>query len=443
MKGKKLKKYFIYGTIVLIIFAFIGKRAGWFGKSEVKKVATELVQKRTITEVITANGKIQPEKEVKISADVSGEIVELFVREGQEVKQGDLLLKIKPDTYLSNLDRMEASLNSTKANLSNAKARLAQVEAQFIQSEQAFQRNKKLHEQNAISQSEYENAVSAYEVSKAEVDASKETVSASEFSVLSAEASLKEARENLNKTTIYAPISGTISLLNVEQGERVVGTMQMAGTEILRIANLNRMEVKVEVNENDIIHVSLGDTALIEVDAYLDKEFKGIVTEVANSANTQGVSSDQVTSFDVKIRILSSSYFDLISKDSTNIYPFRPGMSATVDIQTETHKNVLSIPIQSVTTRTDSTKSIKTDKDDNVIEQNKDEQIEVVFAYENGKVTQLPVKTGIQDDEYIEILNGLEENQEIVTAPYSLISKKLKDNMSVEKVEKDKLFTEK
>ncbi|OFY90063.1 MAG: efflux transporter periplasmic adaptor subunit, partial [Bacteroidetes bacterium RIFOXYA2_FULL_33_7] len=386
--------------------------------------------------------KIQPEKEVKISADVSGEIVELYVKEGQEVKQGDLLLKIKPDIYVSNLDRMEASLNSAKSNLSNAKARLSQVEARFIQAEQAYQRSKKLHEQNAISESDYENAVSEFQVAKAEVDAAKETVSASEFAVLSSEASLKEASENLKKTSIYSPIDGTISLLNVEQGERVVGTIQMAGTEILRIANLNRMEAKVEVNENDIIHVSLGDTAIIEVDAYLDKEFKGIVTEVANSANTQGVSTDQVTSFDVKVRILQSSYENLTPKDSVNKYPFRPGMTATVDIQTETHKNVLAIPIQAVTTRTDSTEIVKTDKEDQIVEQNKDEQLEVVFVFDNGKAIQKTVKTGIQDDEFIEIIEGLEEKVEVITAPYSLISKKLKDNMVVEKGDKNNLFTE-
>ncbi|OFX47155.1 MAG: hypothetical protein A2046_01625 [Bacteroidetes bacterium GWA2_30_7] len=441
---KKYKKYIYITAILLIILAFVGKRAGWFGKDTIHKVAVEQVTYRNITELITANGKIQPETEVKISADVSGEIVELNFKEGDEVKKGDLLLKIKPDIYLSALERMEASVNSSKANLANSKARQVQVEAQFIQAEQAFNRSKQLYEKNTIAVSEFETAKSSYDVSKAEVEAAKQTVVAADFTVTSAEASLKEANENLQKTAIYAPIGGTISKLSVELGERVVGTIQMTGTEILRIANLNVMEVMVEVNENDIVHVNIGDTALIEVDAYLNQKFKGTVTEVANSASTNGiVATDQITSFVVKIRILPESYQHLIPKDNQLFYPFRPGMSATVDIQTETHNNVLSVPIQAVTTRIDTLKTSIELVGEKTKNSNDDEIKELVFVYQNDSVYQRQIKTSIQDNNYIEILTGLKDGESVVTAPYSLISKKLKDKMKVLKVEKDKLFDEK
>lgn len=464
MKNKKILRYALITVGALLVFVIIGKSAGWFGKGFIIKIATEKPAKRTIVETITANGKIQPETEVKISADVSGEIVELYIKEGQEVKQGDLLLKIKPDIYVSALDRMEAALNSAKSNLANAKARLLQVKAQFTQTELSFNRTKKLYDQNAISQAEYENALSSYEVSKAEVKSAEENVNSANYQVNSSEASLKEAKENLNKTTIYAPIGGTISKLNVEKGERVVGTMQMAGTEILRIANLNHMEVLVNVNENDIVNVKLGDTALIEVDAYLQDKFKGTVTEIANSAKVSGLGTDQVTNFEVKILILPQSYQKLIPKDDPLFYPFRPGMSATVDIQTQIKQNVLSVPIQAVTVRTDST-GVAVQKDNMVKEDDngpepeetdnnkktkKGEEIikeaeprEVVFIYKNNEVTMQYVKTGIQDNSYIEILEGLTDSAEIVTAPYGAISKQLKNKQKVEKVKKEDLFTDK
>lgn len=439
MKTKKIFRILLILTIILIIIAVVGKKAGWFGKGMIYKVSTEMVQKRSIIETITANGKVQPEKEIKISPEISGEIVDLYVKEGDEVKQGDLLLKIKPDIYISNLDRVKAALNSSKANLDNSKARLAQVEAQFTQTEINYKRNKGLFDKGAISQSEYENAKAQYDMGKADVDAAKQNVKAAEFAVNSAEASLKEADENLTKTSIFAPISGTVSRLNVEKGERVVGTIQMAGTEMLRIANLNLMEVKVEVNENDIVRVKLNDTAYIEVDAYLNQKFKGIVTEVSNSANTLGVATDQITNFDVKVRILPDSYNHLIVENNKNNYPFRPGMSATVDIQTKHIENVLAVPIESVTTRIDSLK-IKGSKNKEAVT---DEKVkEIVFAFKDGRVYQREVKTGIQDNNFIEILNGLVLNDEIVVAPYGSISKKLKDSMLVIKVDKKNLFDE-
>ncbi|PLX04964.1 MAG: efflux RND transporter periplasmic adaptor subunit [Marinilabiliales bacterium] len=437
--------------MLLIIIAIVGKKKGWFGAGFVYKVTVEKPEYRKITETITANGKIQPETEVKISSDVSGEIVELNVQEGQQVKEGKVLLKIDPDIYLSSIDRMEASLNSSKANLANSKARLAQIEAQFTSTKLTYERNQKLWQEKAISDADFEASKAAFEMGEAEVKASQESVNAAEFTVRSAEASLREAKENLAKTTIYAPVNGTVSMLNVEKGERVVGTIQMAGTEMLRIANLNEMEVKVEVNENDIVRVSLGDTAIVEVDAYLGDKFKGVVTEIANSANNSvALSADQVTSFDVKVRILSESYKHLIGQDSINKYPFRPGMSATVDIQTHTVNDALSVPIQAVTTRAvsdtlskfsahnennemDKTMTQSSDKED-------EEVLEVVFVHKNGKVQIKEVTTGIQDNNYIRIISGIDTNDEVVTAPYSAISKRLRNSMKVEVTDKDKLF---
>jgi len=437
MKNNKLLKYLIIAVVVLIVFAIIGKKAGWFGGEVLIKVSVEKPEKRTITELVTASGKIQPETEIKISPDVSGEIVELNILEGDDVKKGDLLLKIKPDIYISAVDRMKATVNSAKANYANSQAMLGQVESKYKQTKSSFERSKILWEQKTISDADYEAALSTFEMIEAELEAVKKSVESSKYSVQSAEATLKETQENLNKTTIYAPMNGTISRLNVEAGERVVGTMQMAGTEILRIADLNRMEAKVEVNENDIVKVKLSDTALIEIDAYLGEKFKGIVTEIANSANVTGMTTDQVTSFDVKILILKESYEHLLKKHNSS--PFRPGMSASVDIQTNTKLNILSIPIQSVTARAD-TIDIENQADSLKID---DEVKEIVFVVVKDSVFARPVKTGIQDNKFIEILNGLTIDESVVVAPYSAISRKLKDKSKVSVVKKDKLFEDK
>ncbi|MBI9054868.1 MAG: efflux RND transporter periplasmic adaptor subunit [Bacteroidales bacterium] len=436
MKSNNLLKYLLIAAVILIVFAVVGKKKGWFGGRTEIKVSVQAPQLRTITEVVTASGKIQPETEVKISPDVSGEIVNLFVREGDEVKEGDLLLKIKPDIYLSSVDRAGATVNSAKANLANSQAFLEQIKAKYIQTKNAHQRNKTLWEQETISEAEYENSVASFDMVIAEQEAAKKSIDAARYSVQSAEATLSEAKENLSKTSIYAPMNGTVSVLNVEQGERVVGTMQMAGTEMLRVADLNRMEVKVDVNENDIVKVQLTDTALIEVDAYLGETFKGIVTEIANSANVTGMSTDQVTSFDVKVLLLKQSYKHLISKNNRN--PFRPGMSASVDIQTNTKSNILTIPIQSVTTRADSTE-MDNPKNDNLDEELK----EIVFVISKDSALTRIVKTGIQNNKFIEITEGLTEEDQIVTAPYSAISRKLKDGAIIKIVDKKDLFNEK
>lgn len=416
MKNNKILKILLPLAFVLIIFAIIGKKQGWFGKAMTVKVAIESAEKRVIIETITANGKIQPEKEVKISPDVSGEIVELTVKEGDQVQKGQLLLRIKPDTYISQRDRSLAAISSSRA-------RLAQSEAQFTQAELSFNRSKQLYEEQTVSKSDFEQAQASYTVAKAEVEAAK-------FSVVSAEASLKEANEMLTKTSIFAPMSGTVSMLLVELGERVAGTNLMAGTELLRVADLSRMEAQVQVNENDIVRVSLGDTALIEVDAYLDQKFKGIVTEIANSAKTTGVSADQVTNFDVKILVIPESYQKLVDAGETN--PFRPGMSATVDIQTESKKDIITVPIQSVTTRTDTTKISGTPTDDDIRT--------IVFTTDGTYAFAKDVKTGIQDNSYIEILSGVSAGDSVISAPFSAISKKLSDSTLIEIVKKEDLF---
>jgi HlyD family secretion protein len=416
MKSNKILKILVPAVILLILFAVIGKKAGWFGKAVTVKVAVENAEKREIIETITANGKIQPEKEVKITPDVSGEIVELTVKEGDHVEKGQLLLRIKPDVYISQKDRSLAAISS-------ARARLAQSEAQFIQAGLSYNRTKQLYSEQTISKSEYEQAEASYSVAKAEVDAAK-------YSVISAEASLKEANENLVKTSIYAPMTGTVSMLLVELGERVAGTGMMAGTEMLRVADLSRMEAQVEVNENDIPRVKLGDTATIEVDAYVDYKFRGIVTEIANSAKTTGVSADQVTNFDVKILVLPKSYKDLVDKGTE--HPLRPGMSATVDIQTEIKSGIITVPIQSVTTRTDTTKIVQTSTDEDIRT--------LVFITDGERALAKDVKTGIQDNSFIEILSGVSEGDQVISAPFSAISKKLADSTLVEIVKKEDLF---
>jgi len=415
MKNNKLLKILIPVAVVLLIFAVIGKKAGWFGKAATVNVVVEYAEKRLITETITANGKIHLEKEVKITPDVSGEIVELTVKEGDHVEKGQLLLRIRPDIYISQRDRSIAAISS-------ARARLAQAEAQFTQAELSFKRTKQLFGEQTVSKSEFEQAEASYNVARSEVDAAK-------FSVVSTEASLKEANENLIKTSIYAPMTGTVSMLLVELGERVAGTNLMAGTEIMRIADLSRMEAQVEVNENDIVRVSPGDTALIEVDAYLDQKFKGIVTEIANSAKTTGVSADQVTNFDVKILLIPQSY-EKLALNSAN--PFRPGMSATVDIQTESKTDILTVPIQAVTTREDTTKVSKTPSDEGIRT--------LVFVTDGTYAIAKDVKPGIQDNNFIEILSGVEDSARVISSPFSAISKKLSDSTLIEIVKKEDLY---
>lgn len=445
MKRKsKLMKWLIIAVVVLVVFAVIGKRMGWVGGEEKKQVAIEEVKKRDITEVVSASGKIQPEVQVKISPDVSGEIVELNVKEGDRVKKGQLLVRILPDIYQSYVDRSIASVNSSRAQLENSRSRVIQAESQLTRAKATYDRNKQLFEEKLISSAEWEQVKSSWEVAVAEVAAAKQAADAAGFGVRSAEASLKEANDNLRKTSIFAPVDGTISKLNVEKGERVVGTSQMAGTEMMILADLNEMEVSVDVNENDIVRVNTGDTAIVEVDAYLGKKFKGVVTEVSNSANITGLSAEQVTNFTVKVRILRESYAEVVDSLHPERSVFHPGMSATVDIMTRSIQDVLSVPIQSVTTRDTANGNSEVNGGDAsassgtaVVER----EVECVFVESNGKVELRAVKTGIQDNTYIEIKEGLKSAERVVTGPYSAISRLLENNDAVEVVEKDQLYS--
>ena len=446
-KSPKKIIWTLVGAVVLIIIIVLAVKKG--KSSEAKKVAVEKVMRRNIVETVSANGKIQPAKDVKISPYISGEVVALYVKEGEFVKKGQKLAKIDPKIYISSFQQAQAAVKTAEANRANAKARLAQSQAQYTKSKLDFERSEKLWKKQVISDADFDAARSTYLVAKAEVKAAEESYKASQFQVNSAKAKLSEAQENLNRTTIYAPNDGTVSKLSVEVGERVTGASQFsAGTEIMRVANLDVLEVNVEVNENDIVQVAMNDTALIEVDAYLNRKFKGIVTEIATSANTTGVSADQVTNFDVKIRMLKSSYADLIRPQNPIPSPFRPGMSATVEIQTKRADHVLAVPIQAVTTRADSTGRIRTalekreeKKTKKKVDVVKKKTEEYVFLYKDGVAKLQKVETGIQDNMYIEIKKGVKEGEEVITAPYRLVSKLLRNGDKVKKVPKKELFT--
>lgn len=457
MKNNKILVLLAAIVVVLLVIVVVAKKKGLVGGDPAIKVAVEEIIKRNITETVSASGKIQSESEVIISPDVSGEIMELPVKEGDRVKEGQLLVKIDPDIQQSNVERLEAALNTSKANLANAQSRLAQSEARLINSTANFERVKKLFEDKVVAQSEYDATVSEYEVAKSDVEASRQSVEASRFSVKSAAAALKEAQKSLTRTEIYSPVDGTISKLNFEKGERVVGTTQMQGSEIMKIADLNEMEVLVEVNENDIIRVGLYDTCDIEVDAYLNQSFKGIVTNIANSAMSSGMGTDQITNFEVKVRILRNSYTKLVNEKQPDQSPFRPGMSATVDIRTKEVRDVLAVPIQAVTTRSreelkeqsggKSARKAKEDKDNededsNVVDKpaKQEDAVELVFVVSEGMAVAKVVKTGIQDNEFIQLLSGGELGDKVITAPYRAISKKLKPGDGVEVTSKEELY---
>ncbi len=431
--SKTLSILFMVLIPLVVIGAVVAKKKGLIDKKALIKVATEKAEKRTIIETVSASGKIYPELEVKITPDVSGEVVKLNIQEGDSVRAGQLLAKIDPEVYVSFVDRADAAVKTAKSNLANTKARSLQAKVQMDNAKRVFERNQKLYKEELLSQAEFENAQAQYESSQAEYQAALKNIEGGSFSIESAEASYREAKDNLRKTNIYAAISGVVSRVSIEKGERVVGTSQFAGTEIIRIANFNDIEARVDVSENDILRVNLGDTAIVEVDAYIDRKFKGIVTQIANSANmdTQ-ISSDQITNFTVQIRLLPSSYSDLTQKIQ---FPFRPGMSASVDIQTHKIVDVLAVPIQSVTVR-ERPDSLKV----GLSEEEEEELQELVFVYSDGKVISSEVTTGIQDESYIQILSGLEGAVDVVSAPYRTITKKLEDDMKVEQVDKKDLF---
>ncbi len=432
MAGKK-KKRSVYKLIIIIVVVFavlgiVGRFAGWFGsETPGVSVETELIQHRTITQVVTATGTIRPEVEVKLSPDVSGEIIELTVKEGDFVEEGQLLVRIRPDLIQARIDELNASLLTTKA-------RMEQARASKLNAEVSYNRQKKLFQRELISEMDYLNSLRNYEAEQANFRASN-------YMVQSSQAQLRRAEEELRQTVIRAPMSGTISQLHVERGERVVGSIQMTGTELLRIARMEQMEVEVQVNENDIVNVTIGDTARIQVDAYPGSAVLGVVTEIANSAVTRGQgSTEQITEYPVKIRIESphnlamsnSSEIRRIDRSETpsaqRIPFFKPGMTATVDIETETMYDVLSVPIQSVTVRDFSTIRTDTTEATTGSGRQREDFRRVIFIVEDGVARMQEVETGISDDTHIMLVGAIEEGQQVVTGSYRILSRVLQDN---------------
>ncbi len=415
---------------VLLLLVFVARRLEWIGTKNTTEVSLATAAPQTIVERVSASGTVQPVVEVKISPEVPGEIIELNVEEGDSVQQDQLLVRIRPDNFESVLSRTQASLNQQRANLSQMQAAQASAEARLVQAQANYDRNKKLYEDQVISDADFEQIESSYQVALQDVESAKQNVQAARYGIRSAQATVDEARENLSLTSIFAPVSGIVSKLDVEKGERVVGTSQMAGTEMLRIADLNQMEVRVDVNENDIIRVAIGDTAVVDVDAYTysNQEFAGVVTAIANTANTK-VTEEAVTEFEVRIRLLNESYQDLL--DEKKSYPFRPGMTASVDIITQRKQGVLAVPLSAVTTRPrDSTEQATAEPTSLADQEDTDE---VVFRYQpDNTVNKVVVETGISDYENIEILSGLSEGDRIVSGPYVAVSRELADGKEVE-----------
>ncbi len=451
-KQKKKSNSLLYWgigiVIFLIIFTFVGRSQGWIGKSQELEVDLAKAKKASITEKVSASGTVQPVIEVKLAPEVSGEIIALNVEDGDSVRAGEVLVKIRPDVWMSQLERSEASLSQQKANLESSRAALSRAEATYIRAEQEYKRQEKLWNEKVISESDWQLAQQNYKVAQNDLKSATQTLEASRFIVNSTDASVRESRANVAKTSVVAPMKGIVSKLFVKKGERVVGAATMTGTEMMRIADLNKMEVRVNVNENDIVRVHLNDSVLIDVDAYanVDKQFKGIVTSIANTAKDK-TSADAITEFEVRILILRSSYEDLIKQG--NKFPFRPGMTASVDIITTMKDNVLSVPLTAVTTR--NPEKDKKEKDgppakdgdderkvtDNKIKVEKKDDKVVVFVNDKGVAKMTEVKTGISDYDNIEIISGLPENAEVVTGPFLLVSKRLKDGDKITQAKKD------
>jgi len=439
-KSNKTIIYLIGGLVLVVILLIVAKSAGWVGKPKELEVELANAKRVTIVEKVSASGTVQPVTEVKLAPEVSGEIIDLLIEEGDSVRKGQTLVKIRPDTWQSQLERAEAGLSQQRANLEQSKASLSRAEATLIRAEADYKRQEKLWNEEVISESDWQLAQQNYAVAKNDKASAEQSVEAARYVIQSTEASLREARENYRKTSVLAPMNGIVSKLIVKNGERVVGTATMAGTEMLRIADLNYMEVRVNVNENDIVRVHQGDTALIDVDAYSnqDKEFKGIVTLIANTAKDKA-SADAITEFEVRVLILSSSYQDLIAAGKK--FPFLPGMTASVDILTSRKANVLSVPLAAVTTRDTERKEEKSqgpsDEGENKVTDTskkqapKKEDKTVLFINDKGVAKMVEVKTGISDFDNIEIISGITDSTEVITGPFLAVSKRLKDGEKI------------
>jgi HlyD family secretion protein len=453
-----MKKKIIWIVIILIVLVItlVGlKSGGVIGKDEGVKVATEKVIKRTIIETVNASGKVYPEIEVKVSPDISGEIVELTVEEGDSIRRGAVLAKIYADIYSTQRNQASAEVERQQAMVANSKAQLASLKSALDLAKRVYERQKQLVADKVISVSEFEQAENSLHAAQSNYDAAIQNIRSGDAGIQSAAASLDRANKDLSRTAVLAPMDGIVSLLNVKKGERVVGNSMMAGTEMMRIADMRVMEIQVDVSENDIPKVSLADSALVEVEAYSNRKFKGIVTKIASSSSAMGGTasggtSNDVTNYKVHIRLLPESYKDLFDPAHPKTFPFRPGMNASADIQTNTKANVLGAAINAVTTREKGTDKIVNANKDKKEEEGMQEQTtkslssdldEVVFILQpDGKVKKVKVKTGVQDINHIEITEGLKEGDTIIVAPYNVVSKMLKDGMKVKVVPQDKLF---
>jgi len=445
-------KHILIGVVAILVLLVILKVTGVIGGETIEKVTVDKAGDKKVVETVTASGKIQPETEVKLSSEVSGEVTELLVKEGDVVKKGQLLCKVRPDILQSGYERAVASYNSQKASVASSQQQLIQNEANFVNAEATYKRNVELFNKKVISASEFDAAKAAYLTAKATLASAKENVTGAKFGLEQSGANVKEAGANLARTTIYSPVDGVVSKLSIELGDRILGTSQMAGTEIMRISNLTTMEVNVEVNENDINRVNVGDSASIEIDAFADKKFKGVVTEIASSSTSVGTTTtsvDQVTNFSVKVRLIAESYSAVKGGAKDLPSPFRPGLSATVDIESESVTS-LAVPIQAVFTgdkekSTEPSPNASTDQNQDKqkakLNDKKVKQYVYLFDSKANTVKKAEVNTGIQDDQFIIIKSGLKSGQEIVSGPYSAIQNKLKDGMKVEKTTKDKLFS--
>ena len=451
--------------IALVVLLLGLKKAGIIGKEEGTKVSAEKVLRHNITEIVTASGKVYPEIEVKISPDVSGEITELNVEEGDSVRKGQVLARIYADIYATQRDQAAAQVAGQQSMVANSKAQLEALKSALDLAKITYTRQEQLLKDKVISKSEFEQAQNTLNSAQANYNAALQSIRSNQAQVQSASANLSKANKDLSRTALLSPMTGVVSLLNVKKGERVVGNSMMAGTEMMRIADISIFEIRVEVGENDVQKINIGDTAIIEVDAYNNRKFKGLVTQIASSqkgaaSQTSSLtSSTDVTNYEVRIRILRDSYADLIDPTKPKKFPFRPGMSASADIQTQTHNNVLSVPINAVSTRdkkdtataakpkkevpkkeTAATNNNNTDAS-NTGGTSNDDLLEVVFVLQKDNTVRLKqVKTGIQDINNIEIIDGLQEGDEVITGPYTIVSKTLKSGTKVKVVPKDQLF---
>ena len=446
----KTVKWILFSLVGLILLLVVLKATGAFGKDEGSKVTSEKVQKRTITEIVNASGKVYPEIEVKVSPDISGEITELTVQEGDSVKKGQTVARIYADIYSIQANQAASGVTQSQAQVANSQASLNALKAAMDQTEKTFKMQKQLFDDKVISPNEFNVANAGYLTAVANYNAAKQGIRGGQAAVQSAQSNLAKANKDLSRTAVLAPMDGVVSLLSVKKGERVVGSNMMAGTEMLRIADMSKIEIRVDVGESDIPKVHLGDSAIVTVDAYTDRKFKGVITQIAssnNGASTQSAlanTSTDVTNYKVYIRLMPDSYGDLLGKTS---YPFRPGMSASADIQTKTNINVLSVPINAVTTRekNDSTKTVKKAADGTTDATATAEDLDVIVFVLNpdGTVKKAKVKTAIQDINYIQVTDGLKEGDTVITGPYDIVSKILKEKDKVKVVDKKELFTQK